>query len=179
MMLEAMVSRLVYLSNDELDSTKMEDFYERCRILPIAYLREAISRHNAEIMSLERNLIPKVMFDEGKRSIEFLDGSKIEIKSDLSASLKDADLFLLKQWLKGHGYDSIVKEKCYLDMDELTVDQKETLEEAGIQLDSELDCHTGSFKKAIKEIFDECGDLPPEQVTKVKFYDQAVIRSKK
>jgi len=179
MNLNEAVDRFALLNDEHVDVERMDLFYAKCAQLPIIYLEEALKRHKSESRHLEVNVIPEMMFAEQRRSIETLDGTKIEIRGEINASLKGADLQSLSTWLDERGYGSIVKKKHYLADDEVTPDQIEALEKEGIELHADLDLNTATFKKAVKEIYEATDELPPENMATVSIFNHAVIKQRK
>lgn len=161
------------------DPERMENFYAKCMMLPIAYLEEALSRHKEEMRDLENNKIPELMFQENRRSIETMNGTTITVKGEINASLKESDMGVVLEWLNAHGRGSIVKQRHYLDDMEVSPDMIEKLKEEGVVLHADLSVNTNSFKKAVKDIYKETDELPPPEVAAVTIFNHAVIKKDK
>ena len=173
--LDICVERFAELNQEELDVHRFEAFYAKCIKLPIIYLEEALKRHKEESRNLENNLIPTLMFDEGRRSVETMDGVSVKIKQEINASMKGADINLVAAWLDEKGYGAIVKRKHYLDDAELTDDQLQHLREDGVNLYADMEVNTNTLKKVLKEHYEKTEELPTDLMNVSIFY-HAIIK---
>jgi hypothetical protein len=172
--LDLCVERFAVLNQEDMVHDRMEAFYAKCRELPIIYLEEALKRHKEESRNLENNLIPELMFQDGKRSVETMDGVTIKIKSEINASMKGADIELVYNWLNERGYGAIVKQRHYL-ADERDL---EAVIDEGIPMLSEKEVNTNTLKKVLKEHYEKTDELPTDLLP-VSIFNHATITFKK
>jgi hypothetical protein len=177
--LDDFVERFSLLKQKSIDDDRFFKFYAKCDQLPIAYLEQALDLHKAEARNLEAKVIPDLMFQENRRSIETIDGTTITIRGEVNASLAGSDLRKVLGWLEIHGYGSIVQKKHFLNDEEVTVEQLEKIEKEGITLHADLTCNNNSFKSAVKKIYAETDELPSDDVAKVSIFNRAVIKTEK
>lgn len=169
--LDHAVERFALLNAEITEPGLMDRFYAQCFNLPIAYLEEALKRHKEESKTLECKTIPELMFSENRKSVETMDGVSINIRSEINASMKGADIEQVHAWLEQRGYGAIVKQKHFL-ADERDV---EIVEGSGIKLYADKEVNTNSLKKVLKEIYEKTEELPSELMN-VSIFNHAVIK---
>lgn len=177
--LDDCVERFSLLKQDVTDENRFISFYAKCDQLPIAYLERALDMHKAEAKHLSDKVIPELMFNENRRSIETNDGVTIAIRGEINASLKGADMPALFNWLEQRGYGNIVKKKHYLSDEEVSFEVMEKLEKEGVVLHADMTCNTNSFKSVVKKIYGETDELPPSDIADVTVFNHAVIKTEK
>jgi hypothetical protein len=177
--LDSAVERFKLLNESDMNKDRLDKLISSCRELPMQYLEAALKFYKRESDWLEKDVIPDFMMKENRRSVEFLDGTKISVKAELNASLSGIPLEPVADWLDARGLGGIVKRSYYLDQAEVNEDQIKDLEKQGIQVHADLSINTNSLKKTLKEHYEQTNELPDSEVMIVSFFNHAVIKKDK
>jgi hypothetical protein len=121
--------------------------------------------------------IPTVLHENGLSSAPLADGRTVTIERIVNVS--QLDKALLAEWLKTHGYDSIIKVFFEFSKGTDTASLEAQLAAEGVPYQKDSSVHPMSLKKVIGEHIADGGEYPPEAAAKVSIFERAKVKGGK
>lgn len=148
----------------------------------ITALSVQLAEKSDSVKNILRNLIPTVMEELGMSEFKLVDGSKIEVKDHLQASLTEANKPAGFLWLEENEFDGIIKTKVHADFGKGEADDakraRDALVAAGFSAELDRNVHPATLKAFVKERL-EAGDSIPVDVFGVFQFKEAKITAPK
>lgn len=141
-------------------------------------LEAALKKTTEELRHYAERLIPDRMQELQLKSIELADGSLLEIKDEVYASIPKAAQNEAFAWLEHNGYGDLVKQQVSVALrvgDDCFTPLLSWLQTHQVPADVKASVHAGSLKAFAKERLREGITLPPELFT-VFDYRKATVK---
>lgn len=125
-------------------------------------LKEAKKKYNAIAM----DSLPELLKEIGVNSVELSDGTKIEVRSDLSASITKAKHDIAMKWLIDNDYGGIIKTNVTVAFGAEPAEQEQAAELTGALLQTydgvsyKAAVHPATLKSFVKERLAAGEELP-------------------
>lgn len=158
------------LSATPLDLKTLGDmcFVLNATITQAEELQERLRRLNATIRELAEFKIPEFMALAGIASVKLEDGSMVEVKENMTASVAGKTLPKVLEWLRANNHDGLIKTGVAVEFAKGKADQAEELgkilAEMGYKPELSENVNTGSFKSLVKELIEEGVPVPLEDL---------------
>lgn len=117
----------------------------------LEYILERKKALESQLQRLKELSIPQVLQKHGMRSLQMLDGTKVQVEEELTATLiKDSERRKIGlEWLQNNGGEDLIKD-CITILDPTDV-LKEYLSSHGVLYDMSKDVNANSLKAWLRE----------------------------
>lgn len=140
---------------------------------------ETLKSRKERARKLREEYIPSAMAELGYNEVKLDSGEKVTIKDEVYASVPARSKPLAFQWLRSHGFDSLIKTDLKVTFgkgdDEAAKKLREELTEEGLNFNTTENIHPQTLRAFIKERLRDGEDIPldlfgaqPVQVAVVK-----------
>ena len=153
------------LAKPQLEGGNLEELYKL--VLRYRELQEEIEQHEAYLKNIKQAFlqvsqvaIPDFLGTFNLSEIRLSSGEKLEVKSNVSVTVKDQDRFF--DYLRKTDQADMIKDK--VTVDDATDAIIKQLIEAGASFDRKRSIHPGALTKFFRLML-EAGQKPPESVT--------------
>lgn len=164
--LNPLISRQIELEA-KTDLGKVNSIYDEvCRTsASVSDVEEALKRLKKDLFKIKQVQIPEFLKGLGIRTIETDEGFTIEIKGDVSVSVKDK--VKLYQFIKDQKHGDIIKDSLKVEFGEITEAEWEGLQ---LYMDKNINCsyerseavHAQTLKKFVRTMLKDGITIPPE-----------------
>lgn len=172
---------------DEEEPETAADTLERVRELAELLVRQEDSlKHQTDLLTHAKAAynqtrlhdLPELLKEVGLPGLRLTDGTAIDLKQDVDASITKAKKPAALKWLEEHGFGGLIKTKVMVEFakdkreDALECVQSLSEDYSTVRLDDSV--HPGTFKSFVKEQMEK-GLVLPEELFSIHPYDVATV----
>jgi nucleoid DNA-binding protein len=125
---------------------------------------EEIGKKQGKLEAILKNFIPTIMEELGMEQFKLKDGSQVEVKKVVHASISDENKPDAFKWLEEHDFDGIIKTKVLSSFGKGEIDDAkealETLQKAGFEATMDRSIHAQTLKAFVRERLEEGDNIP-------------------
>lgn len=145
------------------------------RSVALAELQDAHKR-------IVRDVLPSAMDQLGMKSFALSDGSKIDVKEHVQASITEEHKIRAFAWLTEHEFDGIIKTKVQSEFGKGEIEAAReavtALEKSGFVATLDQNVHNSTLKAFVKERLAEGDDIPLDVFGVFEFKEAKINRPK-
>lgn len=150
-----------------LDNTVPANNRLRALVAEVRTMQKRIAAKEADIkldkdnlLKVQRDLLPSVMHELGIESVTLDDGTRLQLKEDLTVSIPREQQFAAYKWLRANGHGGIVRRDLLVadHVDELAA----LADETGATYSVKESVHAATLKAWAKEMLANQESLPDD-----------------
>lgn len=137
----------------------------REKLNAVADAQAELERLTADLNHFQLIVVPEAMELAGVADFGLIDGTRLQVKDDVKASISIENRPYAHDWLREHGHGAVIKEAMLVDLralDERTRSQlRIAVEDFGGQPEAVESVHPSTLKSLVKELLEKGTTLPP------------------
>ena len=157
----------------ELSTDSISDIATQCDSLillqdKIKKTEESLKDLKEQERKLSEEVIPNLLHESGVTEIKTTDGTTVQVKPFIKASITKANQERAFEWLRDNGFEDIIKNQLAINFkkseDNMASDIYEDLKSKGLNVNREEKVNTNTLTATFKELILEKGEAVPSDV---------------
>ena len=157
----------------ELSTDSISDIATQCDSLillqdKIKKTEESLKDLKEQERKLSEEVIPNLLHESGVTEIKTTDGTTVQVKPFIKASITKANQERAFEWLRDNGFEDIIKNQLAINFkkseDNMASDIYEDLKSKGLNVNREEKVNTNTLTATFKELILEKGEAVPNDV---------------
>lgn len=151
-------------SDDQIKSISQLAFRQRTLQNKIEQMEQQIKTLQRDLKQVQEKDLPEALLAAGCRKYVLSDGTSVEVKDGISASLSEERRVAACDWLKENGYGDIVKEDVGVSFgrgeEKKASELVHALAASGLPVTRKTNVNTSTLKALIREELERGKDMP-------------------